>query len=104
MGNTRRIERDSDGNILPEWNPAETNKQIRLLLNCFIKKVYIGYTATPYANIFIYRDENPHPELGHDLFPRNFLVNLPQPSNYIGPEVLFGLDENEDDVDLSSNK
>ncbi len=31
-----------------------------------------------------------------DLFPRHFIVNLPQPTNYIGPEKVFGLRGNPD--------
>ena len=37
------------------------------------------YTATPFPNIFIPFNEN-------DIFPRDFIINLPAPSNYIGPE------------------
>src|SRR5262249_29221863 len=29
---------------------------------------------------------------GEDLFPRSFIVNLPAPSNYIGPGLVFGID------------
>jgi hypothetical protein len=31
------------------------------------------------------------------LFPKNFILNLNAPSNYIGPNVLFGISENGDD-------
>lgn len=90
--NTRTPERDENGNILSEWDPAKTNKYIRKLLCCFKRKIYIGYTATPYANIFINKTDT-HPNYGKDLFPEHFLINLPQPTNYIGPEELFGLKE-----------
>jgi hypothetical protein len=33
-------------------------------------------------------------ELGNDLFPRNFIVNTPPPSNYMSPVRIFGLSEN----------
>ncbi|MCS2592281.1 hypothetical protein NXX56_14920 [Bacteroides thetaiotaomicron] len=36
-----------------------------------------------FANIFIAQDES-------DLFPRDFIINLPAPTNYIGPEKVFG--------------
>ena len=88
--NTRKPEKDEDGNIVQDWDPAKTNMYIRRLLSSFEKSVYIGYTATPYANIFIHKDE-PHPRYGEDLFPKHFLISLPQPSNYLGPEEVFGL-------------
>ena len=88
--NTKLPEYDENGKILDEWDPAKTNMMIRKLLNLFEKRAYIGYTATPYANIFIYKDDV-HPRYGEDLFPKHFILSLPQPSNYIGPEKLFGL-------------
>lgn len=54
------------------------------VLNNFPKVGYIGYTATPFANLLI----NPSDE--NDFYPRDFIVNLPQPSGYHGTEVLFG--------------
>jgi hypothetical protein len=59
------------------------NKLINDILGLFGKRGYVGYTATPFANIFIPLDEN-------DLFPRDFIINIPPPSNYIGPERVFG--------------
>lgn len=90
--NTRTPERDEKGQIISEWDPVKTNQFIRKLLCCFKRKVYIGYTATPYANIFINKADS-HPKYGKDLFPEHFLISLPQPTNYIGPEELFGLKE-----------
>ena len=49
----------------------------------------MGYTATPFANIFIHR-QNATPEEGPDLFPQSFIINLAAPSNYVGPARLFG--------------
>lgn len=66
-----------------DCEPTKINGQIRDILNLFYKNAYVGYTATPFANIFIpLNDEN--------LFPRNFIKNIPPPSNYIGPEQVFG--------------
>lgn len=59
------------------------NHAITQILSLFVKSGYVGYTATPFANIFIPFDEN-------DIFPRDFIINLPAPSNYIGPEKVFG--------------
>jgi hypothetical protein len=66
------------------------NSRIRTLLQRFEQSAYIGYTATPFANIFISPTVDA-PEEGQDLFPRDFIINLPAPSNYIGPAQLFGL-------------
>ncbi|MDE3235484.1 MAG: Z1 domain-containing protein [Bacteroidota bacterium] len=71
------------------------NELIRNILRLFDKSGYVGYTATPFANIFI-------PLTDDDLFPRDFIINLPAPSNYIGPEKVFGFDLIEDDDDSDS--
>ncbi|MFD6096710.1 Z1 domain-containing protein [Nocardiopsis flavescens] len=78
--------------------PTSINKSIRNLLNAFEKASYVGYTATPYANIFIDPDID-DPEHGKDLFPESFALTLHSPSNYFGPERLFGLvgDDGEDE-------
>ena len=58
-------------------------------------KHYVGYTATPFANIFI--DPDTEDEFGNqDLFPKHFIIGLDPPSNYFGPRrvILDGdLDE-----------
>jgi len=88
--NTKQPERDENGSIVEDWDPTQTNKWIRSLLFIFQKSAYVGYTATPYANIFIHKDDY-HPTYGNDLFPRHFIISLPQPSNYVGPECVFGI-------------
>lgn len=65
------------------------NNAITQILGLFGKSGYVGYTATPFANIFIPFNEN-------DIFPRDFIINLPAPSNYIGPEKIFGFRPVED--------
>lgn len=90
--NTRKQVLDENGYIDEECNPAKTNQRIRELLNAFSKSAYVGYTATPFANIFIHHDLK-HVKYGEDLFPRNFIISLPQPTNYMGAERIFGLVE-----------
>lgn len=90
--NTKKVVVDEDGLVNEECDPAKTNMRIRELLNSFRKSAYVGYTATPFANIFIHHDQR-HTVFGEDLFPRNFIINLSQPTNYIGPEQVFGLVE-----------
>ena len=97
--NTREPELDENENIVSEWDPTKTNLLIRRLLNIFDKSAYVGYTATPYANIFIHKDKK-HPKWGDDLFPRSFIISLPTPTNYVGPEMVFGLEADSDrDID-----
>jgi len=67
------------------------NGKIREILSAFEKSAYVGYTATPFANIFI----NPAAQTeqhGEDIFPRSFIINVKAPTNYIGPAKVFGLD------------
>src|SRR5262249_33834379 len=69
--------------------------RIRELLDAFEKSVYVGYTATPFANIFI-NPEAETPKHGEDLFPRSFILNVSPPSNYVSPSRVFGLDGDPD--------
>jgi hypothetical protein len=81
---------DENGNPDPETDPTKINGLIRRLLNSFEQSAYIGYTATPFANIFI-TDTVTNEKFGEDLFPRSFIINLQPPSNYFGSARLFGL-------------
>ncbi|MGI3213120.1 hypothetical protein ACROSR_18675, partial [Roseovarius tibetensis] len=73
------------------------NGQIRDLLNMFHRSCYVGYTATPFANIFIDPDQDDE-MYNEDLFPRDFIIGLDAPSNYFGPTKIFvdGLPEDGD--------
>lgn len=73
-----------------EYEPKTINRLTRQLLNCFDRKAYVGYTATPFANIFIHEHSETKKE-GKDLFPSAFIMNLPSSSNYVGPNEVFGL-------------
>lgn len=64
------------------------NGFIREILAIFERSTYIGYTATPYANIFIDPDSE-NEMIGNDLFPRHFIKALDPPSNYIGADKIF---------------
>ncbi|MBG9977795.1 Z1 domain-containing protein [Ruoffia tabacinasalis] len=68
-------------------DPTTINKSIRKILKLFSKSSYVGFTATPFANIFI----NPQldEEEKDDLFPRDFITLLEQPSNYVGPYDMY---------------
>jgi hypothetical protein len=80
---------DEFGNPDTEHNPTVINRLIRSILHHFARKAYVGYTATPFANIFIH-DKGTTAEHGPDLFPSSFITSLAAPSNYIGPGRVFG--------------
>jgi len=65
------------------------NAHIRKLLHLFNRSAYVGYTATPFANIFI-DPETDDEMMGDDLFPRDFIHSLDPPDNYVGPDSVFG--------------
>ncbi len=69
-------------------SPSKINKMIRDLANVFTRSNYVGFTATPFANVFIDPETTEKME-NEDLFPENFIVTLPIPSNYIGPTQIF---------------
>ena len=81
---------NADGTPDDDHQPKAINGLIRKILHSFAKSAYVGYTATPFANIFIHR-RNETSDEGPDLFPRSFIQNLAAPSNYIGPARVFGL-------------
>lgn len=98
-------------NTTKDINEVKTiNKLIRVLLNLFNQNTFIGYTATPYANLFISQEFNDELTtyvkgkeyyIGNDLFPQHFILNIKAAKNYIGASKLFGL---EDPVTGESNE
>lgn len=80
-----------EGEDLPEdyEEPTVINKLIRDLLRKFQRKAYVAYTATPFANILIPHD-NHDPNVAGDLYPKDFIVDLPKPDGYFGAEEQFG--------------
>jgi hypothetical protein len=57
---------------------------------------YVGYTATPFANVFMDPDDD------DDLFPSDFIIDLPKAEAYFGAERIFGrssVDEDDQPVD-----
>ncbi|SLN59047.1 Z1 domain protein [Roseovarius gaetbuli] len=76
---------------------TKINGQIRDLLNLFHRSCYVGYTATPFANIFVDPDQYDD-ALKEDLFPKHFIVGLDAPTNYFGASKIF-IDGNPDEGD-----
>ncbi|MDA9365704.1 Z1 domain-containing protein [Flavobacteriaceae bacterium] len=85
---------------------SKTNGHIRAILELFYVKSYLGYTATPFANVL--QDRNEYPEndweikykfKGDDIekqlkrvdniFPDDFIELLNPPSNYVGAKQIF---------------
>lgn len=69
--------------------PSVINGLIRDLLRKFERRAYIAYTATPFANILIPHDTTDS-RVGNDLYPKDFIVDLPKPDGYFGAEEFFG--------------
>ncbi|MBS0606340.1 MAG: Z1 domain-containing protein [Verrucomicrobia bacterium] len=84
-------------------DPTVINRAIRQILKSFQQSSYVGYTATPFANIFILPDEEVQSDFGNDIFPKGFIYHIAPPSNYIGPVQLFGLSENLDGSENTSD-
>ncbi|MFJ6432580.1 Z1 domain-containing protein [Streptomyces sp. NPDC091416] len=65
------------------------NSQISQLLTLLPRAQYVGYTATPFANVFV------DPGDGEDIFPRDFLISLPRPTGYMGVQDFHDLESAE---------
>lgn len=78
-------------NYKDDDSPTRINERLRELLALFKRSSYVGYTATPYANVFINHKAG-NEKLGDDLFPRDFIYALGAPDNYFGARTVF-LDE-----------
>lgn len=87
---------DEADNASINTNPKKAtaiNAGIRGLLKVFPRSSYVGFTATPFANVFINPETTNNVE-GDDLFPRDFIYTLDAPTNYVGASRIFG--ENSD--------
>lgn len=65
------------------------NEKITSILQKFKKFAYVGFTATPFANIFI-DPQFEKDEKERNLYPRDFIISLVSPDNYFGPQKVFG--------------
>ena len=65
---------------------TKVNGAIIRLLKLLPRAQYIGYTATPFANVFVNPDDN------DDLFPRDFIIALKPPHGYMGAAQFHDLD------------
>ena len=64
---------------------TKTAKLIAEIINASNASQYVGYTATPYANVFI------RPDRVEELFPRDFVICLDRPEHYMGALETFDI-------------
>ncbi|WP_052414092.1 Z1 domain-containing protein [Streptomyces glaucescens] len=70
----------------PDAERTAINQKISELLRMLPRAQYVGYTATPFANVFI------DPSDAQDIFPKDFIVSLPRPEGYMGARDFHDLD------------
>lgn len=80
-----------------DLDPTRTNAMIRRILGLFAKSCYVGYTATPFANIFINPDAYGD-DVQEELFPRDFIYCLDAPTTYFGAEKVFLNEETSESI------
>lgn len=87
-------EQEEGSPLEDDTDPSKTNLLVRKIIKQFSSSAYVGYTATPYANVLIDPFVESE-ELGMSLYPRDFIMNLAKPKGYFGADVFFGTEENE---------
>jgi len=81
------IDDEADQASINTGNPddrSRINSLIIEILEKLNKVAYMGYTATPFANVLV------DPHYSDDLYPRDFIFDLPRPEKYFGVEKIFG--------------
>lgn len=76
----------------PELDRTKINQRLTELL-ALPRVAYVGYTATPFANVLV------NPSDSEDIYPRTFIYSLPKPDTYFGSRELFGAPVSEDESD-----
>ncbi|RYF60892.1 MAG: hypothetical protein EOO27_04115 [Comamonadaceae bacterium] len=87
----------------PKRSKARTtiNEHITEMIQIVPRAQYVGYTATPFANVFIDPDDE------RDLFPSDFVLSLPRPASYMGVQEFHDVDpdwENDPKTVATSNE
>jgi hypothetical protein len=95
-----------DQDVIDE-NPSLTNQLLRQIIQILTKSArcwYIGYTATPYANLLMSatRDDEVG-DYGLPLFPRDFLHGLPKPMGHLDNEYYFSTPPGHNHVELRNS-
>lgn len=72
-----------------DYDMTRINAEIRKIIRALPAVSYVGYTATPFANVFI----DPYPLNQNDLddlYPEDFITTLPRTEGYFGAREVFG--------------
>ena len=98
------IDDESDQASVDTTNPAKwkkdspvnrkrttINKLITEILELCPRAQYVGYTATPFANVFVDVDDE------RDLFPADFVLSLHRPPGYMGVQEFHDVGKRWDD-------
>lgn len=80
-----------DASAKPEDDPTAINKLMRQIWAELRNGTYLGYTATPFANVLM--NPNSDSEALQELYPRDFIHVMPTPKSYFGAERIFGLND-----------
>ncbi|MGJ7562215.1 Z1 domain-containing protein, partial [Brevibacterium casei] len=73
-------------------DPTAINQLMREIWAEVRNGTYVGYTATPFANIFMDPNSQQSKKL-EELYPKDFIHVMPTPADYFGAERIFGLGE-----------
>ncbi|MFI6827893.1 Z1 domain-containing protein [Kribbella sp. NPDC050241] len=65
---------------------TKINERITKMMAIVPRAQYVGYTATPFANVFIDPDDD------SNLFPSDFVLSLPRPDGYMGVQEFHDVD------------
>ncbi|MDF3337898.1 Z1 domain-containing protein [Mycolicibacterium septicum] len=91
--NTTRPKKDKEKKSEEEKERTAINRLIAQLLKEIQRAQYVGYTATPFANVFVDVEDS------EDIFPKDFIVSLEPPPGYMGGKAFhdFKRDTSDDD-------
>lgn len=83
-----------DKKFLSEERRRRSTINLRLteLLSILPRAQYVGYTATPFANVFV------DPADAEGIFPKDFIISLPRPTGYMGVSDFHDLVRDGDDL------
>lgn len=84
--NTKRQTKKTKDEIKEEAERTAVNGQIVQLLKAMPRAQYLGYTATPAANVFV------NPDIEEDIFPKDFVFSLDPSGEYMGGAAFHDLE------------
>ena len=89
------VENGSQNSDDARQEATRINSLIRQIIKLSPRCSYVGYTASPFANLFVDASIDSE-DLGEDLYPKDFIVQIPAPANYFGPKEYFDPDSHEE--------